>query len=840
MSDQHIVQNSSAMRTRDSKKLHLKSRRLIAILLCCLILSPPSFAIQSSTLSAKLEPLKTAEILGVRPQVERLLALRSTAAANTAESVQLRTVLLRRVLRGVLEVRQYCNMLDLERAYAYDIMQKEQRRQAFVGQLFTLASFAQLATFYTLEPFMRMEKQFVTSGIFTTISGSLNTGISTLSRLHGYIAKASHVAPPAVLGNLVKGAPVDAGNMPPLLDKYFDAKLPGLDKSRRDELFNHWRDQYGIDASSPANLFALADRKKASLNILRSRILLLWSLHTAVLQFDHDLLSLLKLIGSAELSAPVISSSSGSDSSEIVRLLRLGPYIDELNKLKRDGRDVARINEIEAFVLQKTLEGTLEIQAAADKVDEDLYYNYHIVLSDLENSRAKSLQLNYDVNFLQSGILGIVAGKLYLSRHTFAGNQMFVISGANGTALTLLAALQQHGFWRKVDTGPNSLAQLFNLNPQEEYKFSTFVSQLLNSPPPGSTDGKSRRELLNEAWRRNHVTTINLDSSKNLSAVAAMPSHKYDTIKVVMNRITLLHSLMKELESFQNQTLEILRSTEGTEARGSVTSEPAPSEIGPHAWEAAKLLGIENDIKRLVEMKIAGRLNDNDDDSARLQLELLRKVQTTGLQLRVLSAQFDREITLEQQALDRVTRDRDLTVALINDANFLQLGILSTIIDGPLGLTKIKRRNLYGDRLNIVSGLTVGGLAGLSLLAQRGGFRHSKSDPNLLGQTFGLKTPESEQLPPIIRNYMNSVPPGSSSGLTRQQQLINYWESTRILAINVKKPATRERVSGYGERHHRWYETIKLMNARVSMLFDLRAMIDRMNVGLVELLQALD
>ena len=816
------------------------SRRLIALLLCGLFLAPPSLAISSNKTSKKLEPLQTAEILGVRAEVERLLYLKSTSDASREEIVQLRGILLRRILRGVLEVRQYCNMVDLERAYTYDIMQKEQRRQALVGQLFTLASFAQLATFYTMEPYMRMQEQFVTSATFTTISGSLNTGISTLSRLYGSVAKASHVAPPAVLGNLVTGSPVDASKMPPLLNKYFDATVPGLDKSRRDALFSHWRERYRIDASNPENLCSLADKKKASLNLLRSRILLLWSLRTAVLQFDHDLLALLRLIGSPLGEISTSAPDSTANTSEVVRLLKLGPYIDELNRLKRSGTNHQRVNDLDAYVLQKTLEGTLEIQAAADKVDEDLYYNYHIILSDLERSRAKSLQLNYDANFLQSGILGIVAGKLYLSRHTFAGNQMFVISGSNGTALTLLAALQQHGFWRKADTGPNSLAQLLDLHPQEDYKFSSFVSQLLNSPLPDSTDGKSRRELLNEAWRMSHVTTLNLDSTKNQRAVAAMPTHKYDTIKVVKNRITLLHSLMKELESFQNQTLAILNSTTTTEDEQVGQSTIVDAGLSGHAREAAKLLGIESEVNRLVELKKSGTFDSYADETERLKLQIVRKVQTTGLQLRVLSAQFDREITIEKQALDRVTRERDLTVALLNDANFLQLGILATIIDGPLGITKKKKLNLYGDRLNIVSGFTVGGLAGLSLIAQRGGFRHTKSGPNLLGQTFGLQTPSEEQLPPIINAYMNSVPPGFSNGVTRREQLVKYWQTTKILPINIKKAANIERVSAYGSRHHRWCETIKLMTARVSMLSDLRAMIDRMNIGLVELLQAMD
>lgn len=546
-----------------SNAFYRKLKGAVALTLSCIILSPPCFGSQYKSFSGKPDPWQAADILEVREQVDRLQRLRQNPNASREELLLLRACLLRKILRGVLEVRQYCNKLDLERAYTYDIMQKETRRQALVSQMFTLANFAQLSTFYTLEPFMRLQEQFVTSAVFTTVSGSLNTTISTLSRVHGALAKASHVAPPPVLGNLVEGGPIDTSGMPPLLDRYFDARSPGSDKSRRQELFAFWLSQYRIDASRREHLCSLADRKRASLKLLRSRILLLWSLHTAVQQFDWDLLALLKLVSTpADQLAAGGSGRTAADSNEVARFLGLGSYVDELKSLKSSGQEVDRENELELLVLEKTLEGALDIQAATDRVDEDLYYNYHIVLSDLLGSRAKWLQLNYDANFLQSGILGINAGRLYLLKESFQGDRLFVISGGMGTALTTLAALQMHGFWRKSDTGPNSLAEIFNLHPQTDYRFSPFVSQLLNSPPPGSIDGKSRRERLNEAWRRNHVTTMNLDSAKTLQAVSAMPSHKNDTINVVKNRITLLHSLKKELESFQVEALDVLRMTE--------------------------------------------------------------------------------------------------------------------------------------------------------------------------------------------------------------------------------------------------------------------------------------
>ncbi|MBS1992451.1 MAG: hypothetical protein JSS83_18130 [Cyanobacteria bacterium SZAS LIN-3] len=531
-------------------------------------MSPPCFAAGTapSRFFNQSESAQAAQVLNIQGKVERYLAIRGSGDESSEEAVFLRALILRKILRAVLEVRQACNKLDVERAYAYDIMQKEERRERFINQLFNTANFAQLSTFYTLEPFMRLHGQFVTSAVFTTTSGSLNTTISTLSRLHGRIAKASNVAPPKVLSNLVDGRPIDTSGMPPLVTRYLDAAPPGSNLSRREELFAGWLKNYKIDATKQGDLCSINDKKKAAVGLLRSRILLLWSLHTAVQNFDRQLLCLLEQVESPSveptLSTSVAFAGDHPGAVEMAKLLKLQPCIEESNRLKQIGDNGEKTSRLELLLLERSLKSALEVQVASDKVDEDLYYNYHVVLSDLLQSRAKWLQKNYDANFLQSGILGIVAGRLYLSRKSYDGDRMFVISGSNGTALTLLAMLQMHGFRRKSDTGPNSLAEILNLHPGDDYRFSPFVSTLLNAPPPGSTDGKSRRELLNEAWKQAKVTTMSLDSGKNLQAVSAMPGHKYDTISVVKNRIVLLHSLKKDLESFQGETLDLLLATE--------------------------------------------------------------------------------------------------------------------------------------------------------------------------------------------------------------------------------------------------------------------------------------
>lgn len=264
------------------------------------------------------------------------------------------------------------------------------------------------------------------------------------------------------------------------------------------------------------------------------------------------------------------------------------------------------------------------------------------------------------------------------------------------------------------------------------------------------------------------------------------------------------------------------------------------TKITKQAQETAKLLGIESQVNRLIELKNNGKLEALDPEALKLQLIIIRKIMTASLELRTTSAEFDKEITLERQALDKLTRNRDAIVAATNNANFLQLGILSMIIDGPLEESHSSRNVLYGNRLNIVSGLMVGGFAALAFVEQRGGIRDSKAVPNMLGQTLGLVPVNDKKLSPLLWTYLNSVSPTSNRGLTRREQLIEYWQTAKVLSININKQSTIEQVSVLGPHHKWWCESIKLINSRVTMLFDLRAMIDLLNRGLVDLLQALD
>jgi len=142
---------------------------------------------------------------------------------------------------------------------------------------------------------------------------------------------------------------------------------------------------------------------------------------------------------------------------------------------------------------------------------------------------------------------------------------------------------------------------------------------------------------------------------------------------------------------------------------------------------------------------------------------------------------------------------------------------------------------LASNRVNIVSGYMVAILALTALLERRGGLRPTKVEPNLLGNMFGMRT-ESVNLSPMLVKYLDSPEPTSQTGLTRRQELVKYWRESKVLNVNVKRKSTEEKLSAEGKSHHWWDESINLINNRIYMLYDLRAVVRASNIGFDELL----
>ena len=93
-------------------------KRIIAIVLGLVLLAPPAFAVTKTPFGAYQQPAAedTAQILGIKSQVEGYKALRRAPNASREELLFLSTLILRTILRGVVAVRHACHKRDFARA----------------------------------------------------------------------------------------------------------------------------------------------------------------------------------------------------------------------------------------------------------------------------------------------------------------------------------------------------------------------------------------------------------------------------------------------------------------------------------------------------------------------------------------------------------------------------------------------------------------------------------------------------------------------------------------------------------------------------------------------------
>ncbi|MBI4534211.1 MAG: hypothetical protein HY711_09740 [Candidatus Melainabacteria bacterium] len=788
--------------------------------------------------------MQAADILGIRLDVERLLKLQRQAGAR-GEKLVLQGRIYRSIMRGVCEVRAATNKIEREQTYTYDLWRHQLAKEQTVSDYFNLLYFVQFGVLYSLEGLSRLKDQFVQSAILTAVGSGVGISLPTMNILYDKIARARDVAPPEELAATVQGSAVTDIQLPDLITKFLDTPAPELHISRRQQMYELWRVQYGTDAMAKQALYSLLDGKSKSAPWLYKRIVHLWSLHTFVQDFDHELLALMRLMQSFDSvserpSDNLAALGIGPGGRAAARLLNIEQEVAERISLNRIRGSQARRQELETYLVGRILYGSLEMRAAQDKIYEELHYAYDVVLAQLESRRAKQLQLVYEASFTQINTFGAIASIAYLKGQSKTGNELFIVGDSLGIALPSLSLLLRRGGNRKIDTPPNSLAGFFDLSSAAQYQFSPFVTAYLHSVDPSDKDGRTHKEALIEVWKQHKVSTLNVNERKVQEKLAAMSSVKNDTIQIVSNRVRLLDSLRVRLQLFDQQLLEIIKAIRrdtGISTPGNAALVAPVQTLDKAVLETAELLGVKSTIERISSLKGRGGRNEDLID---YQLDVTREILAAMLEVRRTSAQVELEIADETFAMDRLIRYRDLANLAINLGNFYQIGILGVIIDGPLGLSSKPREKIIGNRMTIVSGLTTIGLASFVFLLRRGGIRLKGARPNMLGPAFSIDSSATGRFSPLVLKYLDDVDPRSPKKSTRRQELIEYWRHAQLLPVTIKDRSTAEKVSATGKSHHWWNEGIKLLRTRITMLFDLRSMVNLMESDFAELLKAID
>lgn len=798
---------------------------LLAVLLIQPWLSLRALSLDELQLSA--EAAQCADILGIHSEIDQIIAIRRTGASG-ANLNKLRSRALRRIFQGILEVQVAESRLEMEQAYTYDVMQREQRKINTVDQLFNIANFLQFGVLYTLEPWARINHQFKESAIFTTTGGGVGLLLPILNILYDKTARAKNLKPPDYLSHIVDGKPVDGSHLPPYVMRYLDAPALGTQMSRRAALNEIWNKRYHADIENQATLCGIDDGKSKKMFTLHSRIVLLWSLYTTVQGFNRELLALLDSIcdyraqQGQSLSATTMPDL-GPGASEAARLLHVETLVGELRSTPGATDDVAVNHQL--ALMEYILCAYLDMRIGEDRCQEELNYQSDVVLAQMNARRGKFLQRTYEANFIQGGILGTCAGYNYLHGRGQIGNELFCIANGIGIGITTISLIATQGGWKKNDRPPNSLADLFNLRANSENGFSPLVRNYLSDTGP-DTGSKTRRQFLEDVWSKNAVVNMDLSKERNREKLGSMPSCKYDTIRLVNNRIALLSSLREQFGHFDAELLELLRKSWPTTITPATITETAVAIDHPRANEIAGILGVQSLIA-----KTAAQATDQQ------RLLLTRDVLEGFLGINCDAAVLNREVLIENQVMHRMIRQRDMAIQFTNILNFYQIGILGVISDS-LGLSSHSYEVLAGDEINIVSGFLVSCLALTALLERHGGVRPNKAEPNLLSNLLNVRS-QSVKLTPLTVHYLDSKDL-SSTGMTYRQELIKYWQNARVLNVNVKNVSTDERLSAEGKANHWWNETINLINNRITMLYDLRAIIRTSNIGFDDLLTAIE
>lgn len=766
---------------------------------------------------------QTAEILGIRQEAEQILSLRRTASSDSEKHQfnNLRNVVLRKVFEAILQLQAAESQLEFEINYTYDSIEREQRKENTVNQVLNAANFAQAGTFGIIGPVADLNNKFTLESTSGVVSGGIGTILPIVGILYGKVAKASDLTPPAFMSTYLNGKPVDGAGLPPLVVRYLDSPAPGESRTRREVLNTVWKERFQADMTKKKTLLGIDDGKARNLGYLHGRMNLLWSLYTNIEEFDSDLLFFLNQVrGVPNVEYPLTKTKLGaSGADDATRLLHLEPLIAEMNSLT--SADSERKRELQLTLLETLIAGSLDMTVAGDRCQKELNYQYDVVLAQLLSRQSNFMQKTYEANFIQGGTFGSIAGYLFFKKKLNAAGNVLLVTSGIGAGLTAISFMALQGGWRKNQTGPNSLADFFNLRP--DHGFSPLVYAYLNSASPKRADGKTRRQCLMEYWTTDGVATIDLKNKRNLEKLGSMPSCKWDTIKLVLNRIALLSSLQEQYNEFDVELLDLLRKAWPVTLASS--SPDVTSGLSPSADAAATMLGVQGVLLA----------NQQADENSRLLIT--RQVLDGFLSMTADANVIGQEIDREFKVLDRMERHRDKIIQLTNNINFFQQSTIGFVATS-LGLIGTNGDVLATNRISIVSAAVSSALALATMLEQRGGFRPDKAKPNALGAAFKKET--EYKLSPTTIRYLNAVEPDMQTNLTRREVLIKYWRESKVLSVNIKKDSTVQKLCVEGNAHRWWSETIHLINNRITMLFDLRAVMRSSNIAFGELLKSVD
>jgi len=261
--------------------------------------------------------------------------------------------------------------------------------------------------------------------------------------------------------------------------------------------------------------------------------------------------------------------------------------------------------------------------------------------------------------------------------------------------------------------------------------------------------------------------------------------------------------------------------------------------LSPDALQVARIIRVDSDIARLSELTTAknpssGPVTSLEELSLRQRITDAVVVATLDVDSVLDEMDYEREQTVELRSIIRARRDR--AIGTTNMA-VLAAGTGLGAVGGILSLSKTTSN--VGNAIGFGSG-------GISTLFSLRGYRQvHRVDrpawvlPNMLAVFLSQPEEPHSHYPEDILAYLNSVPPGKGSPVSRKEQVLAEWIAAgRMGPLNLPQSKQRIALLTSTKAADKRLD-MKLLNERGAMLADARDEVAQMKHDLADLLRGL-
>ncbi|MDZ4838355.1 MAG: hypothetical protein SGJ27_31620 [Candidatus Melainabacteria bacterium] len=777
----------------------VNSARTIALLLGCLLImqSVLPFAVLAASEARDDSGInEAADILGVRNNVDRIRALQAAGDATSEELLRNKGFVLKKLLLGYLEVRQTSDLLDEAIDDTYDAIDKQVRKVNRRVELANTVNFTTFGVLFNIAAADRLRGDFKSSNALTFVGAGLTAGLGVLAVGLSYTGASIDRCRPNPLANVL-GLEKASVQLPELVTRYINATPNGSTQSRKAAMLDMWKSEFGLKESTASREILAAEstkRHRVSTGLLNQRLALLFSLNALAEQFDSELLALLRTIESTSSatngSSLAVTSHIAASGIEAAKLLHVEQCAADIINMKmagpRNGADL-RTLALDVYMLEKILGAAFEVRQVVDCIDRDKHYQFDVLLPQLVRVRDRVNLLSNTATFTEIGVLKSIAGVDFVRNKTAAGAKKIMIMDAIAVAISTANFAYLKLYRHKQVSEVNVLANIFNFDAPGDSRFSPLITSYLDSVPPDSANGMTRRQQLLDHWKQIGRLSSKKGSAEALASLPGMHNKRVETIELVNKRVEMLFDVSGTVEMLDTELLNLLNAV----------ILPAP----------------ENSA-------------DNEIDK---QLAMTKRVMQNALEVRSASDQIDNQLSQEYTAKGAILASRDRGIQYNNILNFTQSGLLGIVSQGLV----LDQKNLQANTLDLVAGSTLLLLSSASLVQARIGRRPSKPELNVLAHILVPNASTRESIPPSVRQYLNS--PATESGLTRREALIERWRKSGVITANLKSERNLGKLSASAETSRR--ERVQFITDRIVMLHDVKTTIESMDKQLVRTLR---